>query len=108
MDPGLRREGEERTVDFHFDPDFFTNSQLSKHGQSFRRALPPGFAGDEVVSQSLGERLRRMIAELQSMTDYDMFLDGFSQRVRSARVGRLADFSTDATATEPREQGSTG
>jgi hypothetical protein len=22
------REGEERTVDFHFDPDFFTNSQL--------------------------------------------------------------------------------
>ena len=28
MVPGLRREGEERTVEFHFDPDFFTNSQL--------------------------------------------------------------------------------
>jgi hypothetical protein len=29
MGPGLRREGEERTVDFHFDPDFFTNSQFA-------------------------------------------------------------------------------
>jgi hypothetical protein len=29
MGPGPRREEEERTVDFHFDPDFFTNSQAS-------------------------------------------------------------------------------
>jgi hypothetical protein len=78
--------------------------QLSKHRQGFRRALPPGFAGDEVVEQSLGDRLRRMIAELQSMADYDMFLDGFSPRAWSAGAGLRADFSTDATATGPRQQ----
>jgi hypothetical protein len=44
-----------------------------------------------------------MIAELQSVTDYDMFLDGFSRRVRSARVGPRADFSTEVMA-EPHQQ----
>jgi ribosomal protein L16 Arg81 hydroxylase len=78
-------------------------AQLSKHIPSFRRALPPGFAGQEVVRQSLGDRLRRMIAELQSMTGYDMFLDDFSRRVRSAGVGLRADFSTQVMAAEPRE-----
>jgi ribosomal protein L16 Arg81 hydroxylase len=75
--------------------------QLSTHRPSFRRALPPGFAGREDVSHSLGKRLRQMSAELQSITDYDAFLDGFSQRVQSARNGLRAKFSTDVIATEP-------
>jgi ribosomal protein L16 Arg81 hydroxylase len=83
-------------------------AQLSKHSPGFRRALPPGFAGQEVVRQSLDDRLRRMIAELQAMTDYDMFLDGFSRRVRSAGVGLRADFSTQVKAAEPREPRSSG
>jgi hypothetical protein len=69
--------------------------QLSKQNQSFRRALPPGFAGNEEVRQSLGHQLRHMTAALQSMTDYDTFLEGYLRRVRSARVGLQANFSTD-------------
>lgn len=79
-------------------------AQLSKQSPSFRRALPPGFAGREDVRQSLGDQLRRMSAELQSITDYDTFVDGFSQRVRSARNSLRAKFSTDVITTEPREQ----
>jgi ribosomal protein L16 Arg81 hydroxylase len=82
--------------------------QASRYNRSFRHALPPGFAGHEAIRQSLGDRLRLMIAELQSITDYDKFLDSFSCRVRSARVELRADFSTDVTNTEPREQRSSG
>jgi ribosomal protein L16 Arg81 hydroxylase len=80
----------------------------SRHSRSFRTALPPGFAGREIVRQSLGDRLRRMIAELQSTTDYDKFLDDFSRRIRTARVGLGAGFSTDVVATEPLERRSGG
>ena len=78
--------------------------QLSKHSLSFRRALPLGFAGREEVRQSLGDQLRRMNAELQLITDYNAFVDGFGQRVRSARNGLRATFSTDVITTEPRAQ----
>ena len=78
--------------------------QLSKHSPSFRRALPPGFAGREEIRRSLGDQLRRMSAELQSITDYNAFVDGFSQRVRSVRNGLRASFSTDVIATEPQAQ----
>jgi ribosomal protein L16 Arg81 hydroxylase len=79
-------------------------AQLSKHSQSFRRALPPGFAGNEEVRRSLGDQLRRMAAELQSVTDYDMFLDNYLRRVRSARVGPQANFSADIMAAGPHER----
>jgi ribosomal protein L16 Arg81 hydroxylase len=79
-------------------------AQLSKHSPSLRRALPPGFAGREDIGQSLADQLRRMSAELQSITDYNAFLEGFSQRVRSARNGLRASFSTDVIASEPRGQ----
>jgi ribosomal protein L16 Arg81 hydroxylase len=78
--------------------------QLSKHSPNFRRALPPGFAGREDVRRSLADRLRRISAELQSIIDCDTFLDGFSNRVRSARNGPRAKFSTDVVATGPRVQ----
>jgi ribosomal protein L16 Arg81 hydroxylase len=78
--------------------------QLSTHSPNFRRALPPGFAGREGVRQSLGDQLRRMSAELQSITDYNAFVDGFSQRIRSARNGPRAKFSSDVIATERRAQ----
>jgi ribosomal protein L16 Arg81 hydroxylase len=79
-------------------------AQLSKHSQIFRRALPPGFAGHQKVRQSLGEQLYRMIAELQSTTDYDAFLTHFSHRVLSARAGLQANFSTDFAAAGQREK----
>jgi ribosomal protein L16 Arg81 hydroxylase len=82
--------------------------QSSKYNRTFRRALPPGFAGDEAVRKVLGDRLRQMIAELESATDYEKFLDGFSRGVRSPRVGLQADFSTDVTDTGPRELQSSG
>jgi bifunctional lysine-specific demethylase and histidyl-hydroxylase NO66 len=81
--------------------------QLSRHSQSFRRALPPGFASHEAVRQSLGNQLRQMIAELQSSTDYDKFLEGFSRRIRSARAGPLGNFSTEVMA-EPHQKRSSG
>jgi ribosomal protein L16 Arg81 hydroxylase len=83
-------------------------AQLSTHCPSFRRALPPGFAGRADVRQSLGNQLRRMSAELQAITDYDAFVLGFSQRLRSARNGLRSGFSTDVTATEPGGQRSSG
>ncbi|MBV8592245.1 MAG: hypothetical protein JO212_19690, partial [Acetobacteraceae bacterium] len=76
--------------------------QLSTHSPSFRRALPPGFAGRENVRRSLGDRFARMLAELKSITDYNTFVDGFSQRVQSTRNGQRARFSTEVIATEPR------
>ncbi len=79
-------------------------AQASKYNRSFRRALPPGFAEVQALRQSIGDRLRQMIAELESTTDYDKFLESFSRRVRSPRVGLRADFSADVTNTEPREQ----
>jgi ribosomal protein L16 Arg81 hydroxylase len=82
--------------------------QLSRRGQNFRRALPPGFAGQEGVGRALGDRLRQLITELHSVTDYNTFLDGFSRRVRAARVGLGADFSTDVAAAEPHQQRSSG
>jgi hypothetical protein len=76
--------------------------QLSTHSHGFRRALPPGFAGRENVRRSLGDQLARMIAELKSITDYNTFVDRFSQRVRSTRNGQRARFSTEVIAPEPR------
>ncbi len=79
-------------------------AQSSKQNRSFRRALPPGFAEVQALRQSIGDRLRQMIAELKSTTDYDKFLESFSRRVRSPRVGLGADFSADVANTEPRQQ----
>jgi hypothetical protein len=76
--------------------------RLSKHSRSFRGALPPGFAGNRAARLSLGDQLRRMTAELQSMTAYDEFLDSFLKRVLSARVGQQANFCVDVMTTEPR------
>ena len=40
-------------------------AQSSKQNRSFRRALPPGFAEVQALRQSIGDRLRQMIAELE-------------------------------------------
>jgi ribosomal protein L16 Arg81 hydroxylase len=77
--------------------------QLSKHSGRFRRALPPGFAGNEEIRQALGDELRRMTAELQSMTNYNTFLDSYLRRVKSARLGFQTNFSTNITAARLRE-----
>lgn len=78
--------------------------QSSKNGLSFRRALPPGFAGHEDVKQSLKDQLPRIITELQRMTDYGGLLDGFSHRVRSARAGTRSDFYTDVMVIGPQTE----
>ncbi|HXZ01295.1 MAG TPA: cupin domain-containing protein [Stellaceae bacterium] len=78
--------------------------QSSKNWLSLRRALPPGFAGQKGVMQSLRNQLPGLIAELQRMTDYEGLLDGFSHRVRSARVGARADFHADVVVIGPRTE----
>ena len=71
-------------------------AELSRHTPSLRRALPPGFAGRKDFGRSLAHGLRQAITELQQMTDYDTFLDSFSQRVRSAGSRIQQHFSVDA------------
>jgi ribosomal protein L16 Arg81 hydroxylase len=78
--------------------------QSSKNNPSFRRALPPGFAEREDINQSLKDQLPRIITELQRATDYGGLVDGFSQRVRSARAGMKADFCTDVVVIGPRTE----
>jgi hypothetical protein len=78
--------------------------QSSKNTVGLRRALPPGFARRGDVRQLLGDELRRIIGELQVMTDYDTLLDGFSHRIRSARAGMRADFHTDVMVIGPRTE----
>jgi hypothetical protein len=45
-----------------------------------------------------------MIDDLQSMTDYDSFLDRFCHRIRSARVGLRSNFSVDVITAKPHEK----
>jgi hypothetical protein len=77
-------------------------AQSSRGISSFRRALPPGFAGRSDVQNSLREQLPRIIAELQRLTDYDGLVEDFSRRVQSTRTGVRTDFHTDVAAT-PRD-----
>jgi hypothetical protein len=65
-----------------------------------------GFFAPEAFTRNIrsGGDVFTGVPDRVSMTDYDMFFDGFSRRVRSARVGLRADFSTDIMATGPREQ----
>lgn len=76
--------------------------QSCKHHPAFRRALPPGFAGRGDVRQSLKQQLPLMVAELARLTDYDRLVEGFAQRVRSARAGGRSDFSADVIAVAPQ------
>jgi ribosomal protein L16 Arg81 hydroxylase len=70
-------------------------AELSRHVPSLRRALPPGFAARDDLRQSLGDRLRRVITELQQVTDHDTLLDSFAQRIRFARPQAQQRFSVD-------------
>lgn len=74
--------------------------QSSRHSPSLRHALPPGFAGGE-GRQLLKEQLPLIIAELQRVTDFGHLVDGFAQRVRSARASARCDFSSNVVASRP-------
>jgi len=78
--------------------------QSSKNYLNLRRALPPGFAGHGDVKQSLRNQLPQIIAELQRITDYDDLLNGFAQRVRSARAGMRGDFYNEVVVIGPRTE----
>jgi Cupin superfamily protein len=78
--------------------------QSSRNRPSFRRALPPGFAGRDEIKKSLKDNLVRIITELQRTTDFDGVVDGFSYRVRSARAGMTAGFCTDVMVIGPRTE----
>jgi len=82
--------------------------QSSRSKESFRRALPPGFAQNEQLRQSLADRLTGMIDELRSTSDYAAFLDHFCHRVRSARAGLGSSFSVNVTAGAPPAQNKSG
>lgn len=71
-------------------------AQLSRHTFNLRRALPPGFARRDDIRRSLAERLRQAITELQQMTDYDEFFDGFTRRTRSSHARTQREFSVEA------------
>jgi len=74
-------------------------AQSSRCIPSFRRALPPGFAGQQDNQKSLKDQLRRVIAELQRLTGHDGLLEDFTRRVRQARAGIGTEFKTDVTVT---------
>ncbi len=76
--------------------------QSSRSRLTFRRALPPGFAGREEIRRSVSNQLPEIIADLQRMTDYDMLLDSFAHRIRSGRTGARAGFHADVTVIGPR------
>ncbi len=74
----------------------------SRNYAKLRRALPPGFAGQEKLRQSLKELLPKILRELDRTTDYDGFVDGFARRVRSARNGTRAEFRASIMASGSR------
>jgi hypothetical protein len=74
-------------------------AQLSRHNPKLRRALPPGFAGQQDIRQSLCDELRQVITELQRMTDYSALLDSFSHRVRLAGPQTQREFNLDVSVT---------
>ena len=78
--------------------------QTSKNFVHLRRALPPGFARHDELKQSLIEQFPAIIAELRRMSDFGELLDGFSDRLRSARGGIRSDFHADVMVLGPRTE----
>ncbi len=71
---------------------------LSRHIPNLRRSLPPGFTCREDVRQSLVERLRKAIEDLQQTVDDETFIDGFIQRIHSAHAPMPKELSLDVRA----------
>jgi ribosomal protein L16 Arg81 hydroxylase len=79
--------------------------QTSKMYPRYRRALEPGFARDPEVRQRLKAELPGIIAELQTLTDYDALLDAFTRRVSSGAFRPIDRFQTDVMARPPAAPG---
>jgi ribosomal protein L16 Arg81 hydroxylase len=67
----------------------------SKEIESFRAALPPGFATRDDIRPILKNGLSRRIDELINKSASDRVIENFLQRVKSARVRPHASFRSD-------------
>jgi hypothetical protein len=70
--------------------------QSSRNHPALRRALPPGFAGDDARRQFVKDQLPLIVAELQRVADFDPAVDDFARRVRAAGGGNGGEFRVDA------------
>ena len=69
----------------------------SKNLPEFRRALPPGFARNDVVRAAMKEELVRLVDKLRSNFDYGALIDAFSRRVSAGYPKPAPPFHTDVT-----------
>ncbi|HUB63260.1 MAG TPA: cupin domain-containing protein [Methylocella sp.] len=67
----------------------------SKDLESFRTALPPGFATREDLKQTLKEGLIQRMDDLRQTSDYDRLIESFLQKVRAGGVRPRGAFQSD-------------
>jgi len=63
-----------------------------------RKALPPGFASNDVLKASLRQEMIDALERLRSEADFDQLLRSFTERVRASRAPRPASFKADVLA----------
>jgi len=76
--------------------------QACKTMPAFRKALPPGFASQEALKATLKAELGRLMDALETDTDYDRLLQGFSHKVKAARFETGGTFRSDVVLAGPR------
>lgn len=65
--------------------------------ERFRKALPPGFASDPALKQTLREELAGLIEEIQRSSDYDKLIDHFINRASANRLRPKGSFQCDVS-----------
>jgi ribosomal protein L16 Arg81 hydroxylase len=72
-------------------------ASAAKEVAELRAALPPGFAAREELKATLRKNLSRCIDLLRDNVDAERLVEGFLQKVGSARVRPYETFHSDAT-----------
>jgi hypothetical protein len=73
-------------------------AQSCRSSARFRRALPPGFAKNHDIADSLKHDFLQLIRELTQTTDHEAILEAFANRVRSARSMSPPQFDANKTS----------
>jgi lysine-specific demethylase/histidyl-hydroxylase NO66 len=75
----------------------------SASAESFRRALPVGFASRLDAKSALRDAMRERLRELVDRCDYDQTIDTFSRRVAAGRAPSGEAFQVDVRANPTNE-----
>jgi ribosomal protein L16 Arg81 hydroxylase len=72
-------------------------ANAAKEMAALRAALPPAFASREELKTTLRQNLTQCLALLRDNIDGERLIDGFLQKVGSARIRPQENFNSDAT-----------